>query len=328
MLVAAAVVATAVAVVRARDGETDQATPSAPGARAHQLTGYWQNYAADTSANLRLRDVPAEYDVVAVAFAVADPKRAGAIRFAVDASLSEALGGYSNDDFTEDVKTLHADGRKVVLSVGGASDDVPIRSEADGQAFAETAAGLMSEFGFDGIDIDLEHGITVAALASGLRELVAAKPRALITMAPETVDLVPGGSYLKLIDDISDIITVVQTQFYNSGSMTGCDGESYEQGDIDFVTALTCTLLGHLRPDQISLGFPASKASAGSGYIPPKAIGEALDCLTALRHCGNFTPEEAAPALRGVMTWSVNNDASARYAFSKAVRAHLDTLPR
>src|SRR4051812_26388430 len=39
---------------------------------AHTLTGYWQNF-DNGAANLRLRDVPEAYDIIAVAFADADP---------------------------------------------------------------------------------------------------------------------------------------------------------------------------------------------------------------------------------------------------------------
>jgi chitinase len=323
VVLAGAVAATAVAVIHSGREETAGGRSSGT---AHQLTGYWQNFASDAGSNLRLRDVPGEYDVVAIAFAVADPGRPGAIEFAVDASLSEALGGYTGEEFSADVKALHSGGRKVVLSVGGESDDVPVRNAAEAGAFAATAGALIARYGFDGIDIDLEHGITPSALAQALRELVKARPELMITMAPQTVDLAPGGTYLTLIQDVRDIVTVVQTQYYNSGSMTGCDGKEYHAGTIDFVTAQACTLLKYLRPEQISLGFPATAASAGRGYLAPAQVNAAMDCLTAQRHCGDFRPPKAAPGLRGVMTWSVNEDAAAGYAFARTVRPHLDSL--
>ena len=47
-------------------------------------------------------------------------------------------------------------------------------------------------------------------------------------------------------------------QYYNSGSMLGCDGKVYSQGSVDFLTALACIQLENgLRPDQVSLGLPA-----------------------------------------------------------------------
>ena len=59
-------------------------------------------------------------------------------------------------------------------------------------------------------------------------------------------------------------------QYYNSGSMLGCDGKVYSQGTVDFLTALACIQLqGGLRPDQVGLGLPASPERPGSGYVSP-----------------------------------------------------------
>ncbi|MDQ1645621.1 MAG: chitinase [Cryptosporangiaceae bacterium] len=315
VLVAAVVVV--VFVVRSRHGEPP----------ARHLTGYWQNYSSSRSANLRLSGVPTEYDVIAVAFAVPDRSHAGGIDFSVDSGLSSALGGYSDDDLTADIDTVQRDGRQVLLSVGGESDDVKISDATRAATFARSAAALLDKFGFDGIDIDLEHGISPGPLASALHQLVTARPGTLVTLAPQTLDVQPGGDYLALIDRIKDILTSVHTQFYNSGSMTGCDGETYVEGGPDFVTAQVCTLLKHVRADQIALGFPASKSSASNGYVPPSVVTAAVNCLVLLRSCGRYRPTKAAPGLYGVMTWSVNNDAASHYAFAKPIRHTLTTLP-
>ena len=51
-----------------------------------------------------------------------------------------------------------------------------------------------------------------------------------------------GGTLLTLarlwIETVQDILTTVHTQYYNSGTMLGCDGRVYAQGTIDFLTAL------------------------------------------------------------------------------------------
>ena len=92
-----------------------------------------------------------------------------------------------------------------------------------------------------------------------------------ITMAPQTIDMQStSNEYFKTALNIKDILTVVNMQYYNSGSMLGCDGKVYSQGSVDFLTALACIQLeGGLAPSQVGLGVPASTSGAGSGYVSP-----------------------------------------------------------
>jgi chitinase len=70
---------------------------------------------------------------------------------------------------------------------------------------------------------------------------------------------------------VRDILTTVHTQYYNSGTMLGCDGRVYAQGTVDFLTALACIQLqGGLRPDQVALGLPASSRTAAAGRWRPR----------------------------------------------------------
>ena len=101
-------------------------------------------------------------------------------------------------------------------------------------------------------------------------------------MAPQTIDM---QSHVERVlqdgADIKDILTVVNMQYYNSGSMLGCDGKVYSQGSVDFLTALACIQLeGGLDPSQVGIGVPASTARRGSGYVAPSVVNNALDCLT------------------------------------------------
>jgi chitinase len=310
---------------------TSPPTTTPPGTGAlprHTLTGYWHNF-VNGSVALRLRDVPAAYDIVAVAFAEATATR-GAVSFTVDPGLSTALGGYTDADLANDVRTLHARGAKVILSVGGERGTVAVSDPASAAAFATSVKAAMDRFGFDGVDIDLEHGINPTHLAAALRQLSGAVgSRLIITMAPQTIDVQStGGGYFQLALAIRDILTIVQTQYYNSGTMLGCDGRVYAQGTVDFLTALACIQLENgLRPDQVALGLPASPRAAGGGYVAPSVVNAALSCLTSGTSCGSFRPPRTYPALRGAMTWSVNWDQVAGYAFANTVAPHLDRLP-
>lgn len=295
----------------------------------HFLTGYWHNF-VNPAVELRLSEVPADYDLVAVAFAEATGTP-GAVTFGVDPGLSNALGGYSDADFKADVRALKARGTKVILSVGGAAGRVSVGDSAAAANFADSVHSIMQEFGFDGVDIDLENGLNPTYMAQALRSLHAKVGAGLIiTMAPQTIDMQsPRGSYFRLALDIKDILTVVHTQFYNSGSMLGCDqAQAYSQGTVNFLTALSCIQLENgLRPDQVALGLPAGPGAAGGGVVAPSVVTDALDCLARATHCGSFRPPRTYPGIRGAMTWSINWDVSNGNNFARTVAPHLDTLP-
>lgn len=305
---------------------TDPPTGDLP---KHLLTGYWHNF-DNPAVELRLRDVPNEYDLVAVAFAEATATP-GALTFGIDPGLAAALGGYTDADFTADVRTLHSRGKRVILSVGGETGRVAVNNAASATAFADTAAALIARYGFDGIDIDLENGLNPTYMAQALRALRAkVGANLIIAMAPQTIDMQnPAGGYFKLALDIKDILTVVNTQFYNSGAMLGCDqNAAYGQGTVNFIVALACIQLeAGLRPDQVGLGLPAGPGAAGGGIVAPSVVNAALDCLARGTNCGSFRPPRTYPGIRGAMTWSVNWDVSNGNGFANAVGPHLDTLP-
>jgi len=168
-------------------------------------------------------------------------------------------------------------------------------------------------------------------MAQALRSLRAkAGANLIITMAPQTIDMQStGGSYFALALSIKDILTVVYTQFYNSGSMLGCDQmAAYSQGTVNFMTALACIQLENgLRPDQVALGLPAGPGAAGSGVVAPALVNQALSCLATGAGCGTFKPPHTYPGIRGAMTWSINWDVTNGNSFAKTVKPHLATLP-
>jgi chitinase len=303
--------------------------PSSGTLPKHVLTGYWQNF-YNGAAALKLAAVPTSYDLVAVAFADAT-STPGAVSFTLDSGLSAQVGGYTDAQFKADIATLHSRGKKVIISVGGQNGTISVSDSGSATNFANSVYSLMTTYGFDGVDIDLENGINATYMASALRSLRAkAGANLIITLAPQTIDMQStGSSYFALALNIKDILTIVNTQFYNSGSMLGCDqNQAYSQGNENFLTALACIQLqGGLRPDQVALGLPASTSAAGSGYLSPSVVNSALDCLAAGTNCGSFKPPASYPGLRGAMTWSINWDVSNGNGFANTVKPHLSSLP-
>ncbi|MGW1594480.1 chitinase [Streptomyces sp. NPDC002343] len=291
----------------------------------HAVTGYWQNFNNGATVQ-KLSDVPAAYDIIAVSFADAT-STPGAVTFNLD---SAGLGGYTVDQFKADLKAKQAAGKKVIISVGGEKGSVSVSDSASAANFANSVYGLMQTYGFDGVDIDLENGLNATYMTQALRSLSAkAGPSLIITMAPQTIDMQStSNSYFQTALNVKDILTVVNMQYYNSGSMLGCDGKVYSQGTVDFLTALACIQLeGGLSPSQVGLGLPASTRAAGGGYVSPTVVNNALDCLTKAANCGTFKPSRTYPDLRGAMTWSTNWDAASGNAWSNSVGAHVHALP-
>ncbi|MET7538197.1 glycoside hydrolase family 18 protein [Streptomyces sp. NPDC005507] len=290
----------------------------------HAVTGYWQNFNNGATVQ-KLRDVPSQYDIIAVSFADAT-STPGQISFTLD----PAVGYPSAADFKADIAAKQAAGKSVILSVGGEKGSVSVNSDASATAFADSAYSLMQQYGFDGVDIDLENGLNSTYMSKALHQLSAkAGAKLVLTMAPQTIDMQStSGEYFKTALNVKDILTVVNMQYYNSGSMLGCDGKVYSQGSVDFLTALACIQLeGGLDPSQVGLGVPASTRGAGSGYVDPSVVNNALDCLTRGTGCGSFKPARTYPGLRGAMTWSTNWDATAGNAWSNSVGPKVHSLP-
>ncbi|MGC9536647.1 chitinase [Streptomyces sp. UG1] len=166
-----------------------------------------------------------------------------------------------------------------------------------------------------------------------------------LTMAPETFFVQLGhqyygpgpwggqdpraGAYLPVIHALRDDLTLLHVQDYNSGPIMGLDNQYHSMGGADFHIAMTDMLLTGfpvagdadnvfppLRPDQIAIGMPAS-ANAGNGHVPPAEVTKTLDCLTKNTDCGSYATHGTWPALRGLMTWSINWDRYGGWEFQR-----------
>ncbi|MFD3568343.1 chitinase [Streptomyces sp. NPDC058667] len=171
-----------------------------------------------------------------------------------------------------------------------------------------------------------------------------------LTMAPETFFVQLGyqyygsgpwggqdpraGAYLPVIHALRDDLTLLHVQDYNSGPIMGLDNQYHSMGGADFHIAMTDMLLtgfpvaGNtdrffpaLRADQVAIGLPAS-TQAGNGHTPPAEVNKALNCLTKKTDCGSYQTHGTWPALRGLMTWSINWDRYNQWQFSQNFDAY------
>ncbi|MFI6251260.1 chitinase [Streptomyces sp. NPDC051016] len=206
----------------------------------------------------------------------------------------------------------------------------------------------------DASDTDFRNPTTpvVVNLISALKTLKAKYgAKFVLSMAPETFFVQMGyqyygtgkwggqdprcGAYLPVIHALRDDLTLLHVQDYNSGPIMGLDNQYHSMGGADFHIAMTDMLLTGfpvagdtnnvfppLRPDQIAIGMPAS-VNAGNGYVAPSEVTKTLDCLTKKTNCGSYATHGTWPALRGLMTWSVNWDRYSNWEFQKNFDAYF-----
>ncbi|MFJ4787123.1 chitinase [Streptomyces sp. NPDC088794] len=203
-------------------------------------------------------------------------------------------------------------------------------------------------------DTDFKNPTTpvIVNLISALKTLKAKYgTKFVLSMAPETFFVQMGyqfygtgkfggqdprcGAYLPVIYALRDDLTLLHVQDYNSGPIMGLDNQYHSMGGADFHIAMTDMLLTGfpvagdannvfpaLRPDQIAIGMPAS-TNAGNGYVSPSEVNKSLDCLTKKTNCGSYTTHGTWPALRGLMTWSVNWDRYSNWEFQRNFDAYF-----
>ncbi|PWB23519.1 glycosyl hydrolase family 18 protein [Flavobacterium sp. HTF] len=160
-------------------------------------------------------------------------------------------------------------------------------------------------------------------------------PGFLLTAAPETQYVQGGystytdtfGSFLPIIQNLRNEMDLLAVQLYNTGGENGLDGQYYGSAKrANMVTALTDMVIkGYnigttgmrfdgLPASKVLIALPACPSAAGSGYITP---AEGISAMHYLRTGTTFSgrtytmqPGGPYPSLRGLMTWSVNWDAS------------------
>ncbi len=256
---------------------------------ARIMNGYWHNF-NNGSTLIKLRDVSSAWDVVNVSFAVAKVSPTdGEIEFELSSDF-DAIG-YSDAEFKSDVQFLQSQGKKVIISIGGAEGQVRLNSTIARDKFINSMISIIEEYGFDGMDIDFEGN----SLSFELGDTDFANPTTpvivntieavkrvcnhfgddfILTMAPETFFVQLGyqfyggistgadrrsGAYLPLIHALRDKLTFLQVQYYNSGFITALDDQGYIPGSgPDFYVSLVDMLLkGFPITNDASKFFPA-----------------------------------------------------------------------
>ncbi|WP_024679771.1 fibronectin type III domain-containing protein [Pseudomonas syringae] len=280
------------------------------------LMGFWHNWPSEPGQGyqqglfkeMALTDIPEAYNVVAVAFM----KGAGIPTF--------KPYNLSDDAFRAQVAALNAQGRAVLISLGGADAHIELHAGQE-DALAYEIIRLVEVYGFDGLDIDLEQAaitfadnrtVLPAALRLVRKHYETEGKHFIISMAPEFPYLRAAGSYLAYINALEDLYDFIAPQYYNQGG----DGIWVDELNLwvsqnndtqkkAFLYYLTDSLIHGTRgyasipADRLAIGLPSNNDGAATGYVVnPQDV---KDALQELKDAGN--------PIRGLMTWSVNWDA-------------------
>jgi len=276
---------------------------------ARAFVGYWHNF-ENGSGFIRLRDVSRDFDVINLSFGEPVPGSRSRIQFVPDVRTTAA-------EIQADVAQLKSEGKKVLLSIGGANGTVELNTAADQQSFVDSVAAIVTQYGLNGIDVDFEgSSVTLNAgdldfrnpttpkiinLIAALRTLKSRfGSNFILSMAPETFYVQVGfqayggaaGAYLPVIHGVRDILNFIHVQHYNTGTVLGLDGVAYASATADFQVAMAEMLMtgfpvagnpdrffAPLREDQVMIGLPSSPQAAGSGYTPPAEVAKAINYL-------------------------------------------------
>jgi len=273
------------------------------------LVGYWHNWNDVNAPFLPLNSIDSRYDVIEVSFAIPTSTTDMTMLFVPD--------GISQANFIAQVQTMQSQGKKVLISIGGATASIDLSSMQNKNAFINSITAIIDTFGFDGIDIDIESGNSILIAGGSItapgsvaqQHLIEAiqqimlnhrnthQEKLLLTMAPETAYVQGGqsafgsiwGGYLPIIDALRDSLDLLQVQLYNSGTMFGIDGNIYTQGSADFIVAMTeaaiqgfNTMGGQfngLPSNKIAVALPACSNAAGGGFTDSATVKSAMDYL-------------------------------------------------
>ncbi|MCD0447324.1 glycoside hydrolase family 18 protein [Glycomyces sp. A-F 0318] len=259
---------------------------SGSGLADRALIGYLHTSFANGSGYIRMADVPSEWDVINLAFGEPTSPTSGDIRFSL-CPAAECPNVETKAEFIAAIAEQQAQGKKVLLSIGGQNGQVQLTTAAARDAFVSSVGAIIDEYGLDGLDVDLEgHSLyfdagdtdfrnpttpVIVNLIGALRSLTDEYgDDFVLSMAPETFFVQVGhqfyggsssgdnrtGSYLPVIHALRDRLDVLHVQDYNSGPVMGLDGRYHNMGGADFHIAMTDMLKAGFQVANTGQFFP------------------------------------------------------------------------
>lgn len=290
------------------------------------LAIWWgQNSGGTQESQTRLKNYCTEYvDIVILSFLIQFGKgQQYLVNFANQAG-GQTVGGdglgsalYDLPQIAEDIQYCQAQGKQVLLSLGGASGNYAFSDEADARKVAQDlhnifGLGSSSQRPFhdsviDGYDLDIEGG-SPTGYAAFIDEIRSLEPKVLISGAPQCP--FPDAYVGNALDNA--VFDYVFIQFYNNYCNAGTSNVNW---DADWANWASKTSKN--RNVKIFLATPAGSGAAGSGYLGWDSLQEAYDKIKLTDNLGGIALWDASVAF-------TNTNGGQNYAqFAKKVAGTL-----
>ena len=215
-----------------------------------------------------------------------------------------------------------------IISFGGQNAAGPYVSDPDAYVagFMESYHSARTKFGFDGIDIDIETGMTTPLLRAFRKifkqlhsegQVISMAPQPL-NIDPQTVKVFMEGAYnayVPLADTtMMEYVTYVAPQLYNNPMPCG-DLDTYVAS---LQKGLTIDWDGlslevNIPSEKLVFGFPATSGAAPAGPSQPWEGSPS----TLVEH---YRSSAALMVTGGCMTWSIGWDATTGWRWIDAVK--------
>jgi chitinase len=266
--------------------------------------------------------------------------------------------GLDPEEFKADVASLKSQGKKVMISLGGGGKYFSLIDPASIPTFVSSVTQIVTEYGFDGIDLDFEspsldldpgdtdfkHPTTpsIVNLLTGLRQLRDHfGPGFMISLVPEGTQFPAGyvsyggqfGSYVSIAYAIRDMLSFIDAQDYNTPPLEGLDGEIYQSNSVDYHAAMTELALHGFNVGGDSKQFfpplPGDKVAVGflTEYNSPTVVRESMDYIIAGKAPvgTKYRLRKAAgyPSMIGAMFWTIDADRRDGYDYSNIIGPQL-----
>ncbi|SCV00503.1 LAME_0G10154g1_1 [Lachancea meyersii CBS 8951] len=257
---------------------------------------YWGQASAGSQESLASYCQSSDVDIVLLSFLYAFPGNLG-LDFSSACSSSFGDGLLHCDQIGQDIKTCQSQGKKVMLSMGGAIGSYGFSSDSEAEDFATTlwntfAGGSTSERPFndaviDGFDFDIENQNPTgyAALAKKLRNYFNSdsSKKYYLSAAPQC--FYPDASVGDLMNNAE--LDFAFIQFYNNY----CNVGTHFNWD-----TWTEFAAGAPNPNiKLYLGLPGSSSAAGSGYLSDMSLVQST--VNSIGESANFG---------GIMLWDAS----------------------
>lgn len=237
--------------------------------------------------------LPDAYNLAYSAFAVGDGSGGGAVTFT-------PLPGRGVDAFKADIVQAHARGARVLLSVGGQDDGgLRVQTSTHATQMVNSLAPVISVYGFDGIDLDIENDqvtwsiAAVKTLADTLKATYG--PDFVISCAPQ-----PGiTAWKQWAQQTGPSLDLFGMQFYD-----------YPATDVERIAGIK------QRVDECvgTYAIPASKLVIGCRTVNPTSPTLVSSAAVYRQAFDNLAV--TYPTLRGAYVWTAAKDASTGYQFA------------